>query len=775
MLKARNKKVSLLLVLAMLMTMFVGVGTASAAATYSMETCPTFTSSTGTDQALGIISVELPSAVGLTNYTILTVSLPSGVTLTPGAVNVTNTAPTLANQADIYVPQFITGTIDVPNALFAAAPTARVSATGKSIDISFTGGSVSKAQFYIYVNKATLDGIDADMTATLSSNNSSVFPTSQVILGKYNSSGGTLATVKSVKTVGTSGGTIDTITVVETAAGTWEAGDKIKLKLPAGFGWADSPTLAVSGNWRFAGLSAVNGVAETNFGIDVTNDSRLLTITINAAALAASNSSTTARIDIAAAATPFTPSIDVTDDSIAKMGDVTLDVSGDNVTSQDLVIATMADYAAKVVAGTAETVTAGWDSDLSDATFDIEETMAGSLIAGRQITLTLPAGAKWLTNEITYAGSETRANHWPDLGTAADKAVSTTLNEGTGNYFTAATANATTVSNNSQTLKFTIGSTSTSARDITFKDFQISVRANFKGDLNVEVGGNAGVEGTVKIADVVPGLTIENDGKAEIVIGAQNQEVGDIVLKESDSEAIDTSAGDKVSLKLPEGASFSVLPTVEVTEGDAVIDSVDKDGRFLNITFKSSSSTPSTIKVSNIKLTTQRIIPEGDFKVDIDATSSALTDNSADPYFDISSLGSVVIGQCVTPSGATTTTGEFKIGSNIYSVNGVSKVMDVAPYIKNGRTYVPMRYAAEIIGAEVVWDETAQTVTLTKGDTVVVFTIGSTTYTVNGEAKTCDVAPEITNSRTMLPARYVAEAFGGSVGWDAATQTVVIQ
>jgi hypothetical protein len=101
--------------------------------------------------------------------------------------------------------------------------------------------------------------------------------------------------------------------------------------------------------------------------------------------------------------------------------------------------------------------------------------------------------------------------------------------------------------------------------------------------------------------------------------------------------------------------------------------------------------------------------------------------------------------------------------------------MDVAPYIKNGRTYVPMRYAAETIGAEVVWDATAQTVTLTKGDTVAVFTIGSTTYTINGEAKTCDVAPELTSDRTMLPARYVAEAFGASVGWDAASQTVLIQ
>jgi hypothetical protein len=104
--------------------------------------------------------------------------------------------------------------------------------------------------------------------------------------------------------------------------------------------------------------------------------------------------------------------------------------------------------------------------------------------------------------------------------------------------------------------------------------------------------------------------------------------------------------------------------------------------------------------------------------------------------------------------------------------------MDVAPYIKDGRTYVPMRYLGYALGLtdnDIVWDETAKTVTLTQDDTVVVFTIGSTTYTVNGESKTADVAPEIVDGRTMLPARYVAEAFGASVGWDQASQTVLIE
>jgi len=41
--------------------------------------------------------------------------------------------------------------------------------------------------------------------------------------------------------------------------------------------------------------------------------------------------------------------------------------------------------------------------------------------------------------------------------------------------------------------------------------------------------------------------------------------------------------------------------------------------------------------------------------------------------------------------------------------------------------------------------------------------------------KTADVAPEIVAGRTFLPARYVAEAFGAAVVWDAAANTVSIQ
>ncbi len=119
------------------------------------------------------------------------------------------------------------------------------------------------------------------------------------------------------------------------------------------------------------------------------------------------------------------------------------------------------------------------------------------------------------------------------------------------------------------------------------------------------------------------------------------------------------------------------------------------------------------------------------------------------------------------------------IGSLIYKVNDVPQQMDALPYIANSRTYVPVRYLAYALGLtadDIAWDNATRTVTLVddSSSTTIQLTIGSKYLFVNGTPTLMDVAPEITSSRTMLPARWVAEALGAVVGWDAATRTVVI-
>ncbi|GEM_PF-1383944 len=121
---------------------------------------------------------------------------------------------------------------------------------------------------------------------------------------------------------------------------------------------------------------------------------------------------------------------------------------------------------------------------------------------------------------------------------------------------------------------------------------------------------------------------------------------------------------------------------------------------------------------------------------------------------------------------------EFVIGMSQYFVNdqtpGIS--MDAAPYIDvaSGRTLVPVRYLGDALGATTNWDANTQEVTVTTAVYNIAMTIGSATLTVNGQAQALDQAPVINNGRTYLPARWVANALGYQVDWNAQYQIVII-
>ncbi|MEN6389296.1 MAG: copper amine oxidase N-terminal domain-containing protein [Syntrophomonas sp.] len=75
----------------------------------------------------------------------------------------------------------------------------------------------------------------------------------------------------------------------------------------------------------------------------------------------------------------------------------------------------------------------------------------------------------------------------------------------------------------------------------------------------------------------------------------------------------------------------------------------------------------------------------------------------------------------------------FTVGATSYYMDGVAQNMDVAPYINNGRTYVPILYLAQAVGVQtnnVVWDAGNATITLSKGAQVIQMQVGSKTLLV---------------------------------------------
>ncbi len=128
--------------------------------------------------------------------------------------------------------------------------------------------------------------------------------------------------------------------------------------------------------------------------------------------------------------------------------------------------------------------------------------------------------------------------------------------------------------------------------------------------------------------------------------------------------------------------------------------------------------------------------------------------------------------------GTSSASSVFTIDSTYYSLRGSNQWMDVAPYIKSSRTYMPIRYVGYAMGltdSQIIWIAPYRMVILTNGSNTVVLNIGSRTMYSNGQAIKMDVAPEIRQDRTCLPISWVASAFGKSALWDAAARTVTIR
>ncbi|WP_025435840.1 copper amine oxidase N-terminal domain-containing protein [Peptoclostridium acidaminophilum] len=99
---------------------------------------------------------------------------------------------------------------------------------------------------------------------------------------------------------------------------------------------------------------------------------------------------------------------------------------------------------------------------------------------------------------------------------------------------------------------------------------------------------------------------------------------------------------------------------------------------------------------------------------------------------------------------------------------------DVPPVIKEGSMLIPVRAVTEGMGANVVWNQKEQSVTITKDGTEIVIKLGEGIATVSGTEVELGATAESFNNRTFVPLRFIAESLGLSVEWDEETQTVEI-
>ena len=113
------------------------------------------------------------------------------------------------------------------------------------------------------------------------------------------------------------------------------------------------------------------------------------------------------------------------------------------------------------------------------------------------------------------------------------------------------------------------------------------------------------------------------------------------------------------------------------------------------------------------------------------------------------------------------TTISMQIGNKHVALNNENKILDAAPLISQNRTMVPLRFIAETFGADVSWAQDTKTVTIVIDGKVL-------TMRINQDLEGFGAAPIISNGRTMVPISYISKELGANVIWVPSTKTVAI-
>lgn len=117
---------------------------------------------------------------------------------------------------------------------------------------------------------------------------------------------------------------------------------------------------------------------------------------------------------------------------------------------------------------------------------------------------------------------------------------------------------------------------------------------------------------------------------------------------------------------------------------------------------------------------------------------------------------------------------KLTIGSTTAFVGGSARTLDAPPVIYSGFTMLPLRFVGEALGAAFAYDAGTKTVTFSTAAHKIILVIGSGTAVIDGKEVKLDVPARTAADRTLVPLRFVSEALGADVSWDAGTKTVTI-
>ena len=341
--------------------------------------------------------------------------------------------------------------------------------------------------------------------------------------------------------------------------------------------------------------------------------------------------------------------------------------------------------------------------------------------------------------------------------------------------------------------------------DMTIK-FILNAAPTFSGDVNVTLGGEFD-DVELKVAEVKAPYTVEAK-TSEVLIDYRYVPVNEIVITEAEEGLLEEN--NKIYLEV-EKMDFEDAGSYEVTSGDievdVTIDDNDDNTAQLVVEVTDDSTEASTITISGLELYLDRTLPVGgyalknvmSFEKDGKPVEAAniLWENSSDVEgdadkkeygYDKNGVFKYKAVTCNDKYVEVVTSGRdnddsttnrkivITIGATTMAVGTQTITLDTPAYINaENYTELPLRAVSEAFGATVGWDDASRTVTVMMGQRIVSMTIGSKTMYINGTPVQMNTAPEITNERTFVPVRDLANALGISkIDWNEASQTVTL-
>ncbi|MEW6573433.1 MAG: copper amine oxidase N-terminal domain-containing protein [Bacillota bacterium] len=777
--------------------LFTAAGAAFAATTNSALWCPNV--APDSTAQLGCLYISESNAMSIKAGDWVSITLPSFTELQKTTFNFANSSSYFPQKASAVVSvTFAEDTYSVGSTVYAYGEEAFLikGTDGSEVHLQALGRqnitlivytvptdqpTTRTFRTYIYLDEAVIKPVtpedleSSDIKATLDAPSTTGFSSGSVTVGKLLTAAGSTITAAAPTSITDIGGAIADITLKEDVAGALKAnaadfpqGNTVKLILSPEFTW-DAVTLLPqggfgSGSVEYAVYTERNGCSALYLKINTASSSQPGQLVIKATVQASEPFTTTRDVKVSYSGT----NLGVGGEKIAEVTAAKYLVSGLTVAAKS----------------TLDAVAGRLNQQIGS--FTVAEGMPKDLAAGRLLSITLPEGVRW--------------NRLPTVTREAGN--------GQLEYYR--------TRDDGRTIIYAVYQAGTSRTVFCFKNATVDLAVYVPEELKVTVKG-PGIEESVAVANVQAPLTLSAGG-GTVRVGLQEQPVGQMSIQENLAGALrarDASGNRAVlELTLPSGVRFAKKPAVEVAAGDLELDTsgvkLEDDDRTLTIPVKLSSATPvekpvpseegtaasgetastgeettaetvyeqvgSTITVKDISLTLDRTVPAGDVILEI--SGSALSETESLFSSSLNKL-TCVLAQCATAA-AVAIRGEavFTVGSNKYRVGDEEQEMDVAPYIKNGRTYAPVRYLAYAAGLaedQVIWDAVNRTVTLFAGKRVVQFKIGQKSYLLNGVPISIDVAPEIVSGRTMLPYRFVAQALGLSVTWDGEKRQMIIR